>query len=174
MQTLIRAVRAIDRYFEETVLIATLSLITVIVFCQVVLRYVFSFVPPFMDETSVWLFIWTIWIGVAYCFKHRLHIRITVGIDWLPANIRAVVEIAVELIVLAFFMYMCWWGYVQASSTTIMMQKSTVIINPLTGEQFSMSFLYAAVPLGSLLSCYRLIRSLCGRIGLVHDAKAGV
>lgn len=164
MRALIKTAKIVDRYFEETMLIIMLSSIAVIVFCQVVLRYVFSFVPAFMDELSIWLFIWTIWIGVAYGFKHQIHISITVLSNRFPKALRLIIAIGIDIIVLAFFLYMCWWGYVQASSATIVMQKSTVIINPFTGNQFSMSVLYAAVPLGSLLSCYRVVRSLYSRL----------
>lgn len=142
---------------EEFFLVSIVSLISIIIFCQIILRYIFHSVPSWMDELSVWLFVWSIWLGCAYCTKIKSHIAIEAFVLVLPSNIRKYLNLLINLISLIFLVILFYYGIKQAISPSIIRQTSPVIFNPFTGSNMSMIVLYISMPIGALLSILRLV-----------------
>ena len=63
---------------EEKFLVLNLLISTLIVFMNVVLRYVFSASLSWVDEAARYMFIWLIWIGADYTLANRKHLRIDI------------------------------------------------------------------------------------------------
>lgn len=70
--------------FEQRVIIPLLALllafITIGVFIQVVMRYVFSMSFLWGEELSLFAFIWSVFLGAAVGVRRRIHL----GFDFLP------------------------------------------------------------------------------------------
>ena len=70
--------------FEQRVIIPLLAFllafITIGVFIQVVMRYVFSMSFLWGEELSLFAFIWTVFLGAAVGVRRRIHL----GFDFLP------------------------------------------------------------------------------------------
>jgi TRAP-type C4-dicarboxylate transport system permease small subunit len=70
--------------FEQRVIIPLLAVllafITIGVFVQVVMRYVFSMSFLWGEELSLFAFIWTVFLGAAVGVRRRIHL----GFDFLP------------------------------------------------------------------------------------------
>lgn len=74
---------------SETVLNAimasTLGIMTILVFTNVVLRYIFNSGIPWGEEFSRILFIWMVFIGAISVFKDNGHIKIDILLNHIPA-----------------------------------------------------------------------------------------
>ena len=72
--------------FEQRVIIPLLAFllafITIGVFIQVVMRYVFSMSFLWGEELSLFAFIWSVFLGAAVGVRRRIHL----GFDFLPEH----------------------------------------------------------------------------------------
>jgi C4-dicarboxylate transporter DctQ subunit len=87
----------IDR-IEEVLIAIMLSMATLLVFSQVVARYVFNSGISWATEMVEHLFLWIVMIGASYGFKHGVHL----GVDLLmkklpPAGRKAMSLVAVGI-----------------------------------------------------------------------------
>ena len=74
----------LDRYFEEVVCTACLTVCVVSVLTQVVLRYFFASAAPWAEETAVYGMIFAVYFGATMAVRERAHIRITLLVKALP------------------------------------------------------------------------------------------
>lgn len=81
---------------EEKFLVLNLLISTLIVFMNVVLRYVFSASLSWVDEAARYMFIWLIWIGADYTLANRKHLRI----DIISAKLHGKARLGRELFVM--------------------------------------------------------------------------
>jgi C4-dicarboxylate transporter, DctQ subunit len=76
---------------EEGLLALLLAAMTILTFCQVVLRYVFNAGFVWALEANTYLFGWLILIGISYGVRVHAHIGVDFVVKSLPANVRRVV-----------------------------------------------------------------------------------
>ena len=62
--------------FEEYFCVWTMAIMTILVFIQVVMRYVFSNSLSWSEELARFIFLWLSWIGASYAVKERSHFRV--------------------------------------------------------------------------------------------------
>lgn len=100
-------IRKLDRIFTrtvETVLSVLFILIFLMVFNQVVLRYVFNTSIMGTAETFTMLFTYCSALGAAVMVRNREHIRISVFIDKLPLTGKKIV-LTINYLLIAMFSY---------------------------------------------------------------------
>lgn len=150
----------LDKKFESLALMLTMSAMTGLIFLQVIMRYIFESSLVWSEELVRWLFIWTIWIGVAYACKTGQHIRITIFADLLSEGSNRRLQQSMKIALIAFFLWIGWLGLQQAASPIVMRQTSVVMYWPLGGGKVSLAWLYATLPFGALLSAWRILQQL--------------
>ena len=98
---------------EETFMAATLAIMTLITFANVVARYVFDSNILWALEATVFLFAWLVLMGVSYGIKKRFHIGVDVVVNLLPAGGRRVCSLTAALccVIFAVLMLKGAWDY---------------------------------------------------------------
>jgi C4-dicarboxylate transporter DctQ subunit len=91
----------IDR-IEEFLISILLGAATLLVFAQVVARYVFNTGITWAPELVEHFFLWTVMIGASYGFKHGVHLGVDVLMKKLPDGARRVMALVAVLISLGF------------------------------------------------------------------------
>ena len=152
--------RWLDAKLEPMLLSILMGLMTILIFVQVVMRYVFENSLVWSEELVRWLFIWTIWIGVAHGFRTQQHVCISIMTDRLPARAAKFLDRGLRLALIAFFLWVGWLGIEQARSPIVMRQSSVVMSWPVSGEKVGLVWLYATLPVGAALSVWRLTQGL--------------
>ncbi|MEO9875916.1 MAG: TRAP transporter small permease [Anderseniella sp.] len=104
---------SISDTIEETFMAATLAIMTLITFANVVARYVFNSNILWALETTVFLFAWLVLMGVSYGIKKRFHIGVDVVVNLLPAGGRRACSLIAAVCCLAFAVLMLKgaWDY---------------------------------------------------------------
>lgn len=82
--------RGIDLFEKYTITIA-FAVATILLFTNVVLRYLFETGLPWVLETVQYLFAWVVLIGAAHGVKMGIHLGIDILIDKLNPGLRKVV-----------------------------------------------------------------------------------
>ncbi|WP_417269946.1 TRAP transporter small permease [Celeribacter sp.] len=158
-----RVLKWLNANFEQVILASFMALMAVLIFVQVIMRYVFESSLVWSEELARWLFIWTIWTGIAYAFRTGDHIRITMLSDSLSPLNRKRLENVVCVALIVFFLWIGWLGVKQATSPIVMRQSSVVLHWPFSDAKVSLVWLYATLPFGSFLSVIRLVQLLFSR-----------
>ena len=135
---------------EEKFLILNLFISTLIVFMNVVLRYVFSASLSWVDEAARYMFIWLIWIGAGYTLANRKHLRIDIISSRLHGKARLGLELFVMAVWCGFCVFLGWQGVKLVRVVVEQQQLSTAM-------QISMGWAYLCIPLSGIFMAIRLV-----------------
>lgn len=91
----------LDR-LEEILISIMLGVTTLLVFAQVVARYVFNSGLSWGNELVGHLFLWIVMIGASYGFKHGVHLGVDVLMKKLPPAARMIMSLVAIAVSLSF------------------------------------------------------------------------
>jgi TRAP-type C4-dicarboxylate transport system permease small subunit len=132
-----------------------MSFMTMILFIQVIMRYVFSNSLTWSEELARYMFIWLIYLCISHAAKQMKHIKIEAALFIFPRRIRPLIEIAGDLLLLAFAIFIVIRG-------SVMMKFQGIVKSPAMG--INMSLIYAAPVVGFALTVIRQIQVIVFRV----------
>ena len=143
----------IDR-IEEILISVLLGAATLLVFSQVVARYVFNKGITWAPELVQHFFLWTVMIGASYGFKHGVHLGVDVLMKKLPEAQRRIMALVAVLISLGFTGYMAYLSFFYVHDA-YKMELMTVDL------EIPQWIPHLALPIGFTLISIRLIQVFC-------------
>lgn len=140
--------KMIDFYskIEAHLLVGSLIVTVILIFCQVVLRYVFQSSPSWSEELARYIFIWQIWLGTSVAQKDRVHVRIQL---FQGTKKQRYLTIAADVIWLLFCLFLAVYGFQLVLSIKRRKLLSAAIRLP-------MYLVYASLPLSQLAVMLRV------------------
>jgi TRAP-type C4-dicarboxylate transport system permease small subunit len=136
-----RASRLVGR-IEVIVASILLAAMVVVVFTDVLMRYVFGAPVRGAGEVATSLFVWVVFLGSATAARRRLHVAITWFVERLPPRAAAVTDRVATAAIVAILLATAWFGIE-------LMNGSRDRTLPLT--DLPLRWIYAAVPVGCIL-----------------------
>lgn len=133
---------------EDFFCVAALLAATVLLFVNVILRYVFSASTSWAEELIRYLMIWITFIGGSICVRRGAHIRMDFLLTFIPKGSLVWVNRAVFLAAAAFCAALFWYSAQLVQFTIELEQTSPAMKLP-------MWIPYMAMPLGSGLMAVR-------------------
>ena len=150
--------RFLNDHFEEYLLVVLMVVEVVVVFAQVVTRYVFHSPLAWSEELARYMFIWLVWIGAAYATKLRKNIIIDVVASKFKGNVKLISEIINFVLFVVLMLFMLW------TTSTVMMQVYES--NSMgTGTHLPMWIVWLSLPLSMALNLLRYTQNF------VYDMK---
>ncbi len=104
---LLRAIHIVEDVLSRFLI----AFIAVIVFVQVVSRYVFSRAITWSEELSTIAMVWAVYLGAAIAMRKRFHIRILVLVRLMPRSMAVATVIIGDILFLVFCALMLWFGF---------------------------------------------------------------
>lgn len=98
--------RWLDNSLEETLMVVSLILMTIIMGIQVFSRYVLGASPSWSEELTRYLFVWAGFLSVSYCTKRCISIKIEQFVAMFPKRRKAVFKLVNHTFELIFFFYL--------------------------------------------------------------------
>ena len=138
MKTFERAFVAINRW----ILILLLAAMSVIVFTNVVMRYTTHESLEWAEEVSRHMMIWLTFLGAGLVLRYGGHIAGENLQDARPRRGGVVMRAVAAVLLLAFFGFMVWYGW-------LYMQRTLFQLTAVT--QIPFAYIYAAMPIGGIL-----------------------
>ncbi len=139
------------KYMEWTVAMAV-AVMSVVVFLQVVFRYVFNSPIPWSEETARILFVWITMLGTFLAVKSKNHISIETFVNYFfSAETRAVVSRVVSFLLVYYFLYLFVFGI-------SMVERTYENLTPAMLLPFS--YIYVAIPIAAGLIVIYLVGQL--------------
>ncbi|WP_243297767.1 TRAP transporter small permease [Bacillus litorisediminis] len=127
-----KTAKILDKMLIGSIAIA-FTFMCILVFGNVVLRYVFNSGITWSEEMSRFLFVWMVFLGAIAALKDNMHLGVDIIVNALPQKIKKIVFVISNLLVL----YVLWLLLVGSWKMTVLNMNSYA---PATGLPFS--FLY--------------------------------
>ncbi|MGJ9384380.1 TRAP transporter small permease [Salipaludibacillus sp. CF4.18] len=140
-------------YLEEFLLILTLIVMVILIFGQVVGRYVFQTSPSWTEELARYIHIWQVWIGASYAIKLRRHLRIEAFVNLLNSFQQKIIETVSVIVWFVLAVFLAVTG-----SQIVLGSINFGQVTP--AMQVPMWIVFLAIPLGSIGMVLRLIEQL--------------
>jgi TRAP-type C4-dicarboxylate transport system permease small subunit len=106
-----KALKWLERNFEELICCTCLSIIAVSVFSQVVARYVFEVALHWTEEVASISMVWAVYMGASLCVRERFHIRILIVVASMPEKFGRFIIFIADGFWAFFCMFMVWVSY---------------------------------------------------------------
>lgn len=146
LERLFKGLRSVLYWFS----VAAMSVMLVVIFAQVISRYVFNWTPEWSEELARYLFVWVTFIGSALIMGESGHL----AVQFVPNHFKGTavgraLEVLINLCGYVFIFILFFQG---AKMTRVM----TFQISP--GMEIPMSWVYAVIPLSSALMLLYLVK----------------
>lgn len=142
----------------------TLSLATIVVNANVLMRYFLKSPLLWAEEVATGLFVWTVFIGSAYAYRKKAHLGVDILVNALPAGIRSVVKTVMDVLGLFVLAMLTYVSVLYVANTW------DKLSNTLRVPSWYVSI---AVPLGFGLSLLYSTYFIAGDIKKLFSKKGG-
>ncbi len=168
---MLNGLRLIERYFEPVVIVASLAVVIVLLFADVVARFAFQTSVPWAGEVARFAFVYMIYFGISYAIREKRHLRVTILVDAAPQMLRRWLMMTSETVFFGYSVTICWLGIVITSNA---LDRGQI----LSATQWPTAWLYAAIIFSGALSVLRLCHSIWvilrhGDLATRHDEGIG-
>jgi len=124
----------------ELALVALLSAMTLVVFLEILFRYVFHLPLFWTEEFARYCLVWSSLLGATIAFKRGEHIAVTFFLDRFPPRSRRVLVLAARVSVAVLLVVILWGGIHLVMVTSRQLSPALRI---------SMAVPYAALPIAA-------------------------
>lgn len=142
----------IDRFYEN-ISVIVYALAVVVMFAQVVMRYVFDTPMMWAEEFSRIMFVWIVYMGAPIVIIRHANIEVDYFVQFLPHNFRRYLKVTLYLFAFVFLLYVAWLGAV-LSTEHIDMEAYTIPI--------SQSFWYLPIAFGFFMMAINMVKVVIG------------
>jgi len=160
LETLDRALSWLNRFVVGALMLG----MTLLVFANVVLRYLFGVSLPWVEEVTRYTMIWICYLGAGLALRAGTHVAVEVVQEALPKPLATAVRSCIALAILAFVGSLAWYGVAYA-------QFAIRQTSPVLG--LSLGMIYLAVPIGCTLLGLHLLIGLRRYVLKDFDLPAG-
>ena len=129
-------------HLNRWVLVALMAAMAVLVFANVVSRYVLNYSLIWVEELTRYLMVWVGFLGGGVVLRLGAHIAVDALQDLLPARVARALRAGIVVVLAITFAAMTWLGIRYAAFAW---DQETPVMNWSTGA------IYLAIPIGSAL-----------------------
>ena len=128
-----------------------LYITVIVIFVQVICRYVLQVALPWTEEFARFAFIWLIFLANAMAERQKEHFRVSYFVEQAPPKVRYVFWVVGEILIFTFFIWL-----LMDSLTFVQMGKR--MISPVM--QLRLDWIYWALPVAVMLSLLNRSRNI--------------
>lgn len=136
---------------ESTICVVIVIFMLIILFFQVIARYLFGFSLAWIDELSRYSLIWFAYLAAVYAIIHNAHIKIDIFLNIWPKKVRNYIQLFSNVI---FFVYCVTVAYFNTEWLIGLHKAGTVSM----GTGVSMALFSSIIPISHVLMAIRLVQ----------------
>lgn len=152
----LNVLKKIDGKLEEVLMGAFLIGISLIILLQIVMRLLKTSLP-WPEELARYLYVWSVFLSLAYTIRTRTNLRVDLVINFFPAKLQGIMEILLQFVNGAFFFTLFYHSLKVVSAVKMSSQTSPALEIP-------MYLVYLIVPAGFLLAAFRAVQQIYFRM----------
>ena len=153
-------------FVVSTICIVLFAVMVVVGTYQIVTRFIFNSPSTVSEELLTYTFAWMAIFSSAYVFGKRDHMRMTFIVDKLPKAQRKILEIAIEILIIAFAVVVLVYGGFTIMGLTMTQKTASLGV--------MMGVIYSVVPIcGILIAIYGVLNviDLCAGYKNTEEEK---
>lgn len=154
----------LDDNIELYICVFLMSFMTLLVFVQVIMRYVFNNSLSWSEELARYTFIWLIYIGISYGCKLRKHIKIDAALYLFPKKVRPYVVLLGDILFIAFAVYITYTGFFYSMEQIQFDMRSAALKIPY-------QYIYMSTVVGFGLATIREIQTIIYRVKCLKNGE---
>ncbi len=166
--------KIIQAYFSllKFIIVACLVAMVVMVFANVVMRYIFNTGLPVSEELARWCFVWLTFLGSILVLHERSHLGVDIVIQALKPGLRKLCLILASLLMI----YATWLILIGSWEQTIVNMDATAPATGLSQGWFFGVGVVFAVSTGFILlhQLFVLIKTPASQLELLSTTTSGV
>ncbi|MDR2080177.1 MAG: TRAP transporter small permease [Treponema sp.] len=132
----------------NVVVVALLALMSILIFAQVLGRFVFKNGLFWAEELARFSMVTMVYLGAGLACKYRDHIKVTIVEEMLKGRIRKIYRIVIALISIGFLSILTYYGF-----SVLGVVRDQISAN----MQISMSIVYVMIPIGAAIMILYLL-----------------
>lgn len=142
-----KILRNLDAWFAGIMFGVTLAIVVINVF----FRYFFDYMIPWGEEVATTCFVYTTFVGSAWCLRTRRHVGVDLLVEKLPGISRKAMQALTDLIILVTNGYITWLSVVYLLSSKVktmpILKISSVWLNGALVGGFGLMAIYSLAAL---------------------------
>lgn len=146
------AFKWLDTHLEETIMIISAILITVVILFQIIMRYFFKNALPWPEEFSRFCYIYFVFMSIGYSIRNKSMLNVTMLQDFMPKRMQMLLDIIIQISMAVIFGVFTYYSTEVIRATLLSGQKATAL-------QIPMTIPYFAAFLGFLTATFRSVQS---------------
>ncbi|QNB47847.1 TRAP transporter small permease subunit [Thermanaerosceptrum fracticalcis] len=158
-------IKKIYANFEEYICIALLAIMSVVVFWQVVCRFILKAALPWSEELSIYIMAWVTFLGASVGVKRGAHIGVEAMITFLPRKIQKYFTLLSYVASAIFFLMLIYFG-----SLIVQKQIATGQVSP--AMRIPIYYAYLSIPVGSALMSLRFFEKIINELKVRNRENA--
>ena len=140
-------------YINRTISAVGISFGVGLAFANVIARYGFNYSITWASELTVYLFLWSMFFAVAYCFKIDEHISIGLLVEKVNKKTAKIMMIVTKIISIIFLSVVAYYGY-EYLLLVIDLEETSVDL------EIPMWIPYLVIPVSFAFSAYMVMEHL--------------
>jgi|SRR5690625_4235590 len=153
-----KLLRKLEENTEEWIAVILFSIMVILVFVQIIFRFVLNFSLDWTEEMARFTFISLVYISASIAVKNNKHLRTQAIFEFLPKKISKYLLLLSNVIWLTFTLFMVKFGYDTVVQILSSAQRSPVL-------HLKMGYVYMIIPVGFALISIRIIQYIIKDFG---------
>ena len=150
-------------HLEACLLVASLVFTVILIFFQVILRYVFNSSLSWAEELARYIFIWQIWLGTSVAQRDRAHVRIEL---FQGQKKQRILNIIADVIWLAFCLILVKYG-----AELVISIKTRNLLS--AAMRIPMYLVYASLTVSQLAVSFRIAGEIAEQVKILKGQEEG-
>lgn len=159
-----KVLKWLDENVELYLCVFLMSFMTLLIFMQVVMRYVFNNSLSWSEELARYVFIWLIYLGISYGCKLRKHIKIDAALYLFPKKVRPYVILLGDILFVTFAIYITVTGLNYSMAQIQYNMRSPALKIPF-------QYIYMSTVVGFGLATIREIQTIIYRVKCLKSGE---
>lgn len=159
-----KVLRWLNENLEESIMIAMLIIMTIVMGSQVCARYIFNYSMSWTEEFTRYVYVWSGFLSIGFAIDKKIAIRLEQLTEKMNAKLRSFVFIIDYMIEFVFF------GYLLPTAVKSM-QKIYMARRLSTAMEMPMWILQLAPVVGFILAEIRLLQKIYGEVQNIREGE---
>ena len=157
-----KTVRWLDEHLEEYMVVILTSIMTILLFLQVLFRFVLNLPLAWVEEISLYSMVWLCYFGCSLAIKKREHLKMEIITNFLRPKAKKVFDLISLVLFFAFAVFVLYHVTLLTADTLQRGQVTAVLEIPKWIP-------YAGVPVAFLLMLIRMIQDFVRTISEMKE-----
>ena len=157
-----KTVRWLDEHLEEYMVVILTSIMTILLFLQVLFRFVLNLPLAWVEEISLYSMVWLCYFGCSLAIKKREHLKMEIVTNFLRPKAKKVFDLISLVLFFAFAVFVLY--HVTLLTADILQRGQVTAV-----LEIPKWIPYAGVPVAFLLMLIRMIQDFVRTISEMKE-----